>query len=249
MCIERSTPGSVSNISGSSLRSSPIAPISVRSVPREMCTPRPCERIRASTAAISASPASGCMTMIMVVLLANGWAQSNSGDPFGAARIVEICLLLVKSTVAWGPPESLSGNKRNTRTAARYAAALASERTSRSWIQSSTSPSALASVFLSPAVDFAVDSLGHVSPQQFADMLVDRRDEVGACPVHDRLQPLAQLRPQARVGEKVDALQDLHADFLGHRLPMRGIGSGGGRAGGGAGGSVSGGAGALGRVR
>jgi len=65
MCIERSTPGSVSNISGSSLRSSPMAPISVRSVPREMWTPKPAARIRASTAATSAKPASGCMTMII----------------------------------------------------------------------------------------------------------------------------------------------------------------------------------------
>ena len=41
MCIERSTPGSGSNISGSSLRSSPIAPISVRSVPRDTWTVEP----------------------------------------------------------------------------------------------------------------------------------------------------------------------------------------------------------------
>ena len=42
MCIEFSTPGMGSNISGSSLRSSPTAPISVRSVPRDTCTSSPC---------------------------------------------------------------------------------------------------------------------------------------------------------------------------------------------------------------
>ena len=65
MCIDFSTPGIESNISGSSLRSSPTAPMSVRSVPREMCTSSPWERIFASTAAIAALSASGCITMIM----------------------------------------------------------------------------------------------------------------------------------------------------------------------------------------
>jgi hypothetical protein len=52
ICIDFSTPGIGSNISGSSARSSPTAPISVRSVPRETCTARPCARIFASTASI-----------------------------------------------------------------------------------------------------------------------------------------------------------------------------------------------------
>ena len=88
MCSERSTPGSGSNISGSSLRSSPMAPISVRSVPRDMWTSSPCERILASTALISASPASGCITMIMVL----SWpsSQSKTGGLSRAARPIPL---------------------------------------------------------------------------------------------------------------------------------------------------------------
>ena len=89
MCSARSTPGSVSNMSGESLRSSPIAPISVRSVPRETWTRRPSAWIRDSTAAIALSPASGCMTTIMAMLLRVAQTHKKTRAAFGAARIVE----------------------------------------------------------------------------------------------------------------------------------------------------------------
>ena len=113
MCIERSTPGSVSNISGSSLRSSPIAPMSVRSVPREMWTSRPAARIRASTAAISASPASGSITMIICRSFASE-THKKSGDPFWAARFVD-CYCWIRFTCARGPRKCPDRHKTSTR--------------------------------------------------------------------------------------------------------------------------------------
>ena len=50
--MARSTPGMVSNMSAESTRSSPTAPMMVRSVPRDRCSLRPAARILATTASI-----------------------------------------------------------------------------------------------------------------------------------------------------------------------------------------------------
>ena len=44
-----------------------------------------------------------------------------------------------------------------------------------------------------PAVDLALDRLGDVGAEQFPDVLVDRRDEIRARAIDDRLQPLAKF--------------------------------------------------------
>ena len=78
-----------------------MAPISVRSVPRETWTSSPCERILASTAAISGFAGVGLHHDDHGALLAVD--QKQIGRPFGAARSDSIlALLLLRSRAALG---------------------------------------------------------------------------------------------------------------------------------------------------
>src|SRR5436305_13812619 len=218
MCIERSTPGSGSNISGSSLRSSPTAPINVRSVPREMWTSRPAARIFASTAAISASPASGSITMIIVRSF--GFLQKNRAAFSGAARFIPALLLL---TVARAP--RIRSDK-NRRTQKRRGIAWHQPTTNREpapgrhpTIGRHRHTAGRSSRILPPFFDFALNRLGNIGPEKLSDVLIDRSDQVGARAIDDRLQALVQLIFETGVGEDVDALEHLHANVFGEGGP------------------------------
>src|SRR5438094_3265953 len=233
MCIDRSTPGSGSNISGSSLRSSPIAPISVRSVPREICTSSPAARILASTAAISASPASGSITMIICRSFVHV-LQKRSGGLFGAARFAFCRSLLLMPTVARAPRWDPDKNRR-TQTPSRTATAdrRGVTRYSLRGAYHDWERDCFPRLFLlkrerrtrvlAPFFDLALDRLRHVRAEELANVLVDRGDQIRARAIDNRLQSLIQLVLETGIGKDVDSLQHLHANVFGECIPARGI--------------------------
>src|SRR5689334_14834730 len=76
------------------------------------------------------------------------------------------------------------------------------------------------SAALAPTVDLPFDRFRHIATHELAELAIDRFNQVGTRAIDDWLQVCAELIAQTGVREKVEALQNLHAYLLGHRIPI-----------------------------
>ena len=70
-----------------------------------------------------------------------------------------------------------------------------------------------------PLSDLSLDGFGDIGAQQPPDVFGDGADQLGARALDDRLQMPRKLLLEARVGEQIQPLQDLHGNLLGQRAP------------------------------
>ena len=77
--MARSTCGSDSNSCGRNTRSSPTAPIIVRSAPGDMCSRKPLLRINSTTAATDEAAACFCMIIIICRFLLSAVSKGKCG--------------------------------------------------------------------------------------------------------------------------------------------------------------------------